>query len=133
MQRFAGVLFQVGVVNTNPFGGVVIQRDLDFTRAHDGVVHLTGLVALRQIWIEVILTVEHRDFRDLGVDGEAKLHGHGDGLLIEHRQHARQAQVDGAGLGVRLGAKRSGGAGKDLRARCELNVDLEPDHGFPLH
>ena len=133
MQRLAGVLFQVGVVDANPFGGVVIQGNLNVASTHNGMIHLAGLVTLGKIRVEVVFAVKHRDFRNLSVDGEAKLHGHGDGLLIQYWQDARQAQINGAGLGVRLGAKRSGGAGKDLRARCELNVNFQPNHGFPLH
>jgi hypothetical protein len=42
---------------------------------------------------------------DLGVNRQAEHHRHAHRFLVQHRQYAGHAQVDQAGLGVRLGAE----------------------------
>ena len=133
MQRFAGVLFQMRMMNAHALAHVVIQYDFHFALADDGLGHLAGLVALGQVGVEVVLALEQRGLGDLGIDRQAELDGHRHGAFIQYRQHARQAQIDGAGLGVGLGAKGGRGAGEDLGLGGELDVDFQPDDGFPLH
>lgn len=91
MQGFTGILFQVGMMNADTLGAAIFQGNFNLTRADDGVVHLAGLVTLGQVRVEVIFTVKDRDFGDICMHRQAKLHGHGHGLLIEHWQHAGQA------------------------------------------
>ncbi len=121
------------VVNAHGLALGLIEYQLHLTLADDGLVHLAGLIALGQIGVEVVLAFEQRGLGNLGVDGEAELHRHGDRALVEHRQHARQAEIDGTRLRVGLGAESGGGPGEDFRLGRELNVDFQPDDGFPLH
>ena len=133
VQRLAGVLFQVGVVDADPLAHVVIQHDLDFPLADDGLGHLAGLIALGQVGVEVVLALEQRGVGNVRVDGEPELDRHRHRAFVEHRQHPGQPQVDGAGLGVGLGTEGGGGAGKDLGLGRQLHVHFQPDDGFPLH
>src|SRR5690554_1531046 len=121
------------MVDTNRLGSAVFKGDLDGARADDRVVHLAGLVALGQVGIEIVFAIEYRDLGNLGMDTQAELHGHRYCGFVEYRQYTGQAQVDGAGLGVGLGTKGGRGTGEDFRAGRELNVDLKPNYGFPLH
>ncbi len=133
VQRLARVLFQVGPGDADLLEGPVLQQDLDLTLADDGVLVLADLVALRQVGVEIILTGEDRTLRHLRVDRLAEAHGESHRLAIEHRQDPGQPQIDGAGLGVRLGPEAGRGPREDLGLGRELGVDLQPDDGFPLH
>ncbi len=133
VQALAGVLFQVRAGDADAPRAAVFQGNVQIALADDGMVHLAGLVALGQVGVEVVLAREDVLRSDLGIDRQAELARHAHGFGIEHRQGAGHAEVDQAGLGVGLGAEGGGAAGKDLRLGRELCVDLQPDHGFPLH
>ena len=133
MQALAGIFFQVRAGDADALDGTVFQGDVEEALADDGVVHLAGLVALRQVRVEVVLAGEDVTLGDLGVDGQAELAGHAHGFGVEHRQGAGHAEVDQAGLGIGLGAEGGGAGRENLRLSAELSVDLEPDHCFPLH
>ena len=83
-----------------------------------------------QVGIEVVLAVEDRARRDLA----AERHAHHDpevhGLGVGHRQRAGQAEADRAGARVGLLAEAQLAAAEHLRARLELDVDLQADDGF---
>ncbi|EJT84934.1 hypothetical protein PPS11_15306 [Pseudomonas putida S11] len=113
--------------------GAVFQGDIQVALADDRQVHLADLVALGQVRVEVVLAREHVALADLGIDGQAEHARHAHGFLVQYRQYARHAQVNQAGLGVRLGTEGGGAAGEDLRLGGELSVDFQPDHNFPLH
>ena len=76
------------MVDADTLGAAIFQRNLNVARADDGVVHLAGLITLGQVRVEVVFTVKHRDLGDIRMHCQAKLHGHGHGLLIEDWQHA---------------------------------------------
>ena len=67
----------------------------------------------------------------LGAEPEREPHRELDRFLVQHRQHARQADVDLGGLRVRLGAERVRRGAEQLRLGLELRVHLEADHGLP--
>src|SRR5690606_12972649 len=71
VQRLARVFFQMGTGHADGFLNTLFQLDRDLTFAHDGRLKLTGLVALGQVGVEVVLAVEHRALADLGIDGQA--------------------------------------------------------------
>ncbi len=76
--------------------------------------HLADLIALGQVRVEVVLAGKHVVLADFGVHCQAELDGHAHGFLVQHRQYARHAQVDEAGLRVGLGAERGRATGKNL-------------------
>lgn len=133
MQALAGVFFQVRAGNADTLDGAVFQGDVQVALADNRQLHLADLVTLGQVRVEVVLAGEHVVLADLGVDRQAEHAGHAHGFFVQHRQHAGHAQVDQAGLGVRLGAKGGGATGENLRLGGELGMNLQPDNNFPLH
>jgi hypothetical protein len=131
--RLAGVFFQVRAGDADALDGAVFQGDVQVALADDRQVHLADLVALGQVRVEVVLAREHVALADFGVDRQAEHARHAHRFLVQHRQYAGHAQVDQAGLGVRLGTEGGGAAGENLRLGGELGMNFQPDHNFPLH
>src|SRR5690606_1569591 len=100
--------------------------------AHQRVVELADLVALRQVGVEVVLAVEPAPLVDLRLDRHAGAHRLADALAVRHRQHPRHRRVDQANLAVRLGPERRRGAREQLGVAGDLRMDLEADHDLPF-
>jgi hypothetical protein len=135
MQGLAGILFQVGARQVDRlFVSLVATADLDGHRAadHHRELELADLVAFRQVRVEIVLAREHRPLRDFGADRQPEADCAFDRLLVEHRQHTGQRQVDGAGLGIRFGAEGRRRARENLRDGRQLRMRLDADHHFPL-
>ena len=105
VQRFACILFKVGMVHADGLSRAVVERNVDAAAAHRGLFHLAGLVAFGQIRIEVVLAFKDGALWNLGVNRKAKAHRHCDGFLVKHGQCAGHAKVDNAGLSVWLSAE----------------------------
>ncbi|CRR45324.1 hypothetical protein PAERUG_E16_London_17_VIM_2_04_14_05465 [Pseudomonas aeruginosa] len=82
VQALAGVLLQVRAGDADALAGAVFQGDVEVALADDGMVHLAGLVALRQVRVEVVLAGEHVLPVDPCVDRQAEQAGHAYGLLV---------------------------------------------------
>ena len=136
MHQLAGVLLNVDAFDPEglgaAFGVLLVQDHLDRALAHDRVIELADLIALRQIGIEVVLAIKPRPLVDLRLDRKARAHRLADALPVRHRQHARHGRIDQADLAVRLCAKGRGSTGKELRLSHDLGVDFQPDHHFPF-
>jgi len=65
--------------------------------------------------------------------GQTELCRHAHDLRIQHREHAGQAKIDGAGLGVWRRAIGSRCTGKDLASGGQLGMNFQPDDSFPFH
>ena len=74
--------------------GAVADEELDRAALDDRRLVLADLVALGQVGIEIVLAREDRQRRDRRADGEAEADRPLDGAAVEHRQRARQRQVD---------------------------------------
>ena len=133
MQRLTRIFLEVSPCQADCFARAVVQRDSDFPLSHDRQRHLRDLVALGQVRVEVILASKDRRASDLSARGQAKLDGHSQHGFIQHRQNARQTQINRVGLRVRLGTKGGGRSGKNFALTGELGVDFQPDDCFPLH
>ena len=105
VHRLAGVLLEVGARDPDPpFLTRTVQLDVHVSPAHYGELVLADLVALGKIRIEVVLAGEYRTRCNRGIDGQSELRGHPHDFGVKDRQHARIAEVDQAGLGIRLGS-----------------------------
>jgi hypothetical protein len=131
VNRLAGVFLEVRAGYSDALLVTLSVRNEEFAVLDDGQLVLAYLVALRQVRIEVVLAGENRSRRNGRVDRQAELAGHAHDFLVEHRQHARVAEIDQASLGVRLGAVGRGRAGEDLAFRRKLGMYLQPDDDFP--
>ena len=131
MDGLAGVLLEMGAHDAHFDGGAVIEGHLQHAGTDDRRRQLADLIALGQVWVEVVLAVEAAVFADLGADGQAELDRHAYRGLVQHRQHPRQPQVNRAGQAVRRCAEPVGRGGEDLALRGELDVDLQADDRFP--
>ena len=94
---------------------------------------LRGLEVLRHIGIHVVLAVEHRMLLDVAVGGQAGEHNALDGGLVGHGQRARQAQANGAGVRVGVGAEFELATAEHLSVeRSQLGMNLQADDGLPI-
>ena len=59
MERFAGILFQVGMVNAHPLGVAIGQVDIHIAGTDNRALQLCCLVALGQVRIEIVLPFKH--------------------------------------------------------------------------
>ena len=59
MERFSGILFQVGMVNTHPLGFAAGQIDIHIAGADNRALQLCCLIALGKVRVEIVLPFEH--------------------------------------------------------------------------
>ena len=132
MHRFPRILFEMQAFDADP--DLLLGRDVHqhLAFADDRKLELRDLVALRQVRIEVVLAVETRPAVDLRAQAEPGLHRLLDAVAVDHRQHAGEARVHEADLGVRRGAEAHGRAREQLGVAGHLGVDLQAHHHFPL-
>ena len=117
MQRFAGVFFQVCARQLHGFQfslAIALEHERHLAALDDRNFELADLVTLGQVRIKVVFARKHGMRRDHGVDGEAELDRALDSATVHHGQHARQGQVDRAGLRVRLGAETDRGTAENF-------------------
>ena len=105
---------------------------MQLSLAHQRVVELADLVALRQVGVEVVLAVEPAPRIDLRLDRHAGAHRLADAFAIGHGQHPRHRRIDEADLAVGLGPESGRGAGEQLGIGGDLRVDFEADHDLPF-
>jgi len=136
VHQLARVLLDVDALDADHLVGrdarLLVRLDGQRTLAHDRVVELADLVALRKIGVEVVLAVEARPLVDLRLDRHAGAHGLTDAFAVRNRQHARHRRVDQRDLAVRLRAECRCRAGEQLGVRGDLRVDFEADHDLPV-
>ena len=73
-KRLARILLQVQALDADLHFLAVGKVDQHLALAHDRLLVLRDLVALRQVGIEVVLAVEHRAAVDLRLEAEAGAH-----------------------------------------------------------
>ena len=106
MYGFACVLFEVDTFHTDIAGRAVAKFNQDFAFAHNRVVQLGNLIALRQIWVEIVLAVKSREKVDLSFQAQTCPHGLCHTFLIDDGQHAGHACVHKGHVAVRLCPKK---------------------------
>ena len=131
VDRLAGVLLQVQPLDADAHD-LAVDVDLDLALADDRAFVLRYLIALRQVGVEVVLAVEHRDQIDLSLQPKPGAHGLGDAGLVDHGQHAGHRRVDQGDVAVGLAAELRRGARKQLCLGGHLGVHLHADHDLPV-
>ena len=129
MKALTGVLLHVRARDSDPSLGPVdldVEVPLDAQRQ----VVLRDLIVLRHVGIEVVLAVEQGMRRDPAIERQADQHQVLDRAPVRHRQGSRLTETYRACLRIRLCAERGGAVAEHLRARGELDVNLEPYDGL---
>ncbi len=133
VQRLAGVFFEVRAGQLHPVR-LAGDEKIEVPALHHRNLVLADLVALGQVGVEVVLAREDRQRRHLGLHREAEADGALDRAAVEHRQGARQCQIDRRRLRVRCGTELRRRAAEYLAARRQLGVRFQPDDDLePAH
>ena len=103
------------------------RHDVHVAVEADRLVVLRGLEVLRHVRVEVVLPREPAPLRDLAVQRQPDPDRRLDGLAVDDRHRAGQAEAGRADLGVGLGAELGRAAAEHLRGGVELDVDLEAE------
>ena len=93
---------------------------------------LGDLVALGKIGVEVVFTGEGRHRLDLAAQCKCRPHRELDGMLVDHRQHARHTQVHLGGLRIGLRPEAVRRAAKELCLGAQLCVNFESYDRLPV-
>src|SRR5262249_26770642 len=113
----------------HPFG----RGKLDVATRDQWLIVLGNLIVLWHVGIEIILAGEPTARHNLAMTCQRCLDSAFDDASVQHWQHTRQSQTDRAGLRSGWCPKPGAAPAKDLRARRELGVHLEPDHDLVVH
>ena len=132
VDRLARVLLKVDPFDADGAALAVLKVDGQLPLAHDRVIELRNLIALRQVGVEVVLAVEDAVEVDLGLDAKTRAHGLSHAFLIQHGQHARQRGIDQRNVVVGRLAESGRGPGEQLGFRQHLRMDFHADDNFPL-
>ena len=131
VQALTRVLLEMQPLDADRDALAAQQIDDDLALADDRALVLADLIALRQVGIEIVLSVEDRVEIDLGLEPEPGADGLGDAALVDHRQHAGHGGIDQADMAVRLAAELGRGAGEQLGVGGDLRMHLHADHHLP--
>ena len=130
MQALARVLFEMQPLDAN-FNLAVGHVQHDHALADHRLFELADLVALRQVRVKIVLTVEGAHQVDLRLEAKPGAYGLRHALFVDDRQHARHGGIDEGDMrvGGRTEARRCAreqlGVGRDLR------VHFKTDNEFP--
>jgi len=128
---FAGIFFEVQLVNANAADGTIRHVQVEIAALADGLVELGDLVALRQIGVEVVLAVKVRNRIDLRVHRGCQQRTFMDSCAVQHGQHSGHAGADRANIGIWRGFPRVSLAGaENLGLGVELDMGFQPDDNF---
>src|SRR5258708_26625998 len=101
MEQAAGVLLEVRAADADALGRPVVAGDLEPALHREREVELRDLVALRQVRVHVVLTVEFRVLGRPAVERDARGDRELDRAAVRVRERARQPEADLAGERVR--------------------------------
>ena len=131
MYRLARVLFQMQPLDTD-LHGLAVNVDLDLALTHDRLLVLADLISLRQIGIEIVLTIKHTFQIDRCLNAQPRAHGLCDAFGIDDGQHAGHRRIDKRDMTIRSATERGRGAREKFRRRGHLRVHLQADDDLPL-
>ena len=132
MNALAGVFLHVRPRDADDLRPPV-DLDLEATVLAVRLVELAYLVALREVWIKVVLAGEAAVRPDRAGQGERRANGETNRLAVQDGEGAGKPQAHGAYVGIRRRAIRGRTPAEGLRLRQKLRVDLESDDGLITH
>ena len=130
MHALARVLFEVRADDADLLGleATLGIADLEPAVVAERQIVLTDLIALGQVGIVILLAIPLGELGDLAIERHGRAAAEQEGFAIHHRQCARHADADGAGLGVGGRAEFRAAAAEELGAREELHMHFQADH-----
>ena len=96
------------------------------------MVQLANLIALRQIWIEIVLPVKYTVKVNLRLDAQSGADGLCHAFFVHHWQHAWQSTVDQCHIMVWGCAEGGRSTTEQFGGRRDLGVHLKANHNFPF-
>ncbi len=110
--------------------GAVVAGDFHLQPAarDERLLVLRDLVALRQIRVEVVLAREDRARVHLAVRRESRADAELDGAAVQHRQHARQTEIERVRVVVGRIAVAHRRRREEFRRGAHVHVHFESDH-----
>ncbi len=134
MITLGGVLLQMRPPYPDPDPFPSFTLHIHPTRGGQRMLILRDLIALGEIWVEVVLAREDRQWVDLAVQRQPYHHPHLHSPPVHHRHRARQAGTHRTdrciGLSHRGVHHRT--AAEHLRRGLQLRMDLHANHSFVL-
>ena len=126
MHQLAGILLDVDARNADALL-LAVDIDVDVAVLTERMIELRDLVCLRQIGIEIVLSVHFREMCDLAVEHHARARRKFDDLLVEHRQCTRHTHADRTAARIRLAAVIGGAVAEYFGLGTQLDVYLKTD------
>ena len=99
VHQLAGIFFHMDAGDTDAFF-LAVDPDINMPAQADGFIPLGNLVILRQVGIEVILTVHLIELLNVAVQGQTGADCEFNHPLVKHRQGTGHAQADRTHMGV---------------------------------
>ena len=93
MDGFACVLLQVDTLNAHNPCRAIAKLDQNLAFAHDRVIQLADLIALRKVRVEIVFAVKGRKQIDFRLQTQPCAHRLGHAGLVDHRQHPWHASI----------------------------------------
>ena len=94
---------------------------------------LRDLIALGQVWIEIVFTRKNIRGPNRTVQGQACSNGHFHGTFIDDWKRTWQSQANCAGLGIGRAAKFYPTPTKHFRLGSKLCMNFKTNDGFEVH
>src|SRR5262249_48462136 len=108
------------------------EIDDDLALADERILVLADLIALRQVWIKIVLPIENRIEIDLRLQPEPGADRLPKAALVNDWKHSGHGGIDQAHMRVRLAAELGRSAGEQLGVGGDLGMHFHADHHLPL-
>ncbi len=104
VQQLAGILLEMNALKTHALG-LSIHLKIDIAVLTDRHIKLRNLICLRQIWIEIILSVGFAELIDVAMRSNTHLRGIMYDLFVQNGQCTRLTGADRADMCIDLCAE----------------------------
>src|SRR5690242_8463766 len=132
MQALASILLEMKPLDTDDHTLTAEEIDDDLALADEWVLVLADLIALRQVWIKIVLPVEDRVEIDLCLQRKPGADCLRKAALVNDGKHSGHGGIDQAHMRVWLAAELGRSAGEQLGVGGDLGMHFHADHHLPL-
>ena len=122
MHQLAGIFFHMDAGDADAFF-LAVDPDINMPAQADGFIPLGNLIILRQVGIEVILTVHLIELLNVAVQGQTGTDREFNHPLVQHRQ----GKADRAHMGVGFRAEFRGAGAERFGFCFQFGMDFQTD------